>query len=72
MMIQVTTRATLAASQSTHVKELASELGRHVNYVYAMRGCGFKGGNLDEAIEWIAVTGFVIVKGKPVMKGKSV
>ena len=53
------------------VKQLASDLGRHVNYVYAMRSMGFDGKSVPTAVEWVRRNGFVIVRGKPVLKGKS-
>lgn len=50
------------------VKALASDLGRHVNYVYAMTARGFKGKSVAEAREWIEAHGFGMVRGKPKFK----
>jgi hypothetical protein len=50
------------------VKALASDLGRHVNYVYAMTARGFAGKSVAEAKEWIETHGFVIVRGVPKLK----
>lgn len=47
------------------VKALARDLGRHVNYVYAMTARGFKGKSVAEARAWIEVHGFSIVRGRP-------
>lgn len=47
------------------VKQLASDLGRHVNYVYAMKSKGFEGDTVAAALEWIKRNGFVIRRGKP-------
>jgi hypothetical protein len=52
------------------VKQLASDLGRHVNYVYAMKSKGFDGKSVPAAMEWVKRNGFVIVRGKPILKGK--
>jgi len=51
------------------VKQLASDLGRHVNYVYAMKSKGFDGKSVPAALEWVKRNGFVIVRGKPCLKG---
>lgn len=53
------------------VKALASDLGRHVNYVYAMTARGFEGKSVAEAREWIAAHGFVIVRGRPKTKSET-
>jgi len=53
------------------VKALASELGRHVNYVYAMTARGFEGKSVAEAREWIETHGFVIVRGRPKLKPRT-
>jgi hypothetical protein len=50
------------------VKQLASELGRHVNYVYAMKSKGFDGKSVPAALAWARRNGFVIVRGKPRLK----
>lgn len=50
------------------VKALAGELGRHVNYVYAMTARGFEGKSVAEAQAWIEAHGFSIVRGKPKLK----
>ena len=50
------------------VKALASDLGRHVNYVYAMTARGFKGKSVAEARQWIEAHGFGMVRGKPKLK----
>lgn len=53
------------------VKALASDLGRHVNYVYGMTARGFEGKSVAEARAWIEAHGFVIVRGKAKTKGQS-
>jgi hypothetical protein len=52
-------------------KELAWELGHHRNFVHAMRAHGFTGDTVAEALEWIAENGFVIRKGKAMMKARA-
>lgn len=56
------------SEQTFCVKALASDLGRHVNYVYAMTARGFEGKSVAEAREWIETHGFVIVRGRPKVK----
>lgn len=58
------------SEQAFCVKALASDLGRHVNYVYAMTARGFEGKSVAEARAWIAAHGFVIVRGKPKTKAE--
>lgn len=53
------------------VKALASDLGRHVNYVYAMTARGFEGKSVAEARAWIEAHGFVIVRGRPKTKAET-
>jgi hypothetical protein len=50
------------------VKQLASDLGRHVNYVYAMRSHGFDGKSVPAALEWVRRNGFVVVRGRARLK----
>jgi len=52
------------------VKQLACDLGRHVNYVYAMKSKGFDGKSVPAALEWVRNNGFVIVRGKAQLRGK--
>ena len=47
---------------------MAAQLGRHVNYLYAMRSLGFSGNSVSAARKWIQAQGFVIRRGQPHLK----
>lgn len=53
---------------SAGAKQIAAALGRHVNYVYAMRSLGFDGKSLSAARAWVRRRGFVMRRGKPMVK----
>ena len=46
------------------VKELAAQMGKHRNYVHAMKAHGFAGNSMEEALKWVQQNHFVIVRGK--------
>jgi len=54
--------------RETCLKQMAAQLGRHVNYLYAMRSLGFSGNSVSAARKWIQAQGFVIRRGQPHLK----
>lgn len=53
------------------VKELAAQMGKHRNYVHAMKAHGFNGNSMEEALKWVREKHFVIVRGKAKVKLKT-